>query len=138
LSPEQLLGELESNTDTIVVFDLEAGVGTLLRMDGGHADVVLVMCEPTTKSIEVAKRAAAIAETRAHVIVVANRSADDSDNLIIRDALPGRDVHVVPEDSVIARADREGRAAIDVDDDAPGIRAIIELAGRIEKMASTK
>jgi hypothetical protein len=42
---------------------------------------------------------------------------------------------VVPDEPVIAQADREGRAAIDVDPDAPGVRAIIELADRLAGMA---
>jgi hypothetical protein len=42
---------------------------------------------------------------------------------------------VVPEEPAIALADREGRAAIDVDPDAPGVRVLIELADRLAGMA---
>ncbi len=113
-------------------------MGTLLRMESDHADVVLVMCEPTTKSIEVARRAADIAASRAAVMVVANRIADDSDVESVRDAMTDRDIVVVPEDGAIAMADRQGRAPIDSDGDAPGVLAIVELARRIESMPLRK
>jgi hypothetical protein len=37
----------------------------------------------------------------------------------------------VPEDAVIARADAEGLAPIDLDDSSPGVRAIIEISEQL-------
>jgi hypothetical protein len=54
---------------------------------------------------------------------------------VIREAVGDCEMIVVPDEPVIAQADREGRAAIDVDPDAPGVRAIIELADRLAAMA---
>ena len=56
-----MLGELEGN-GRIVICDLEAGVGAVVR--AGSADVVLVVSEPSAKSIEVARRAAELAATK--------------------------------------------------------------------------
>jgi len=125
-----LLGELERN-GRIVVFDMEAGVGTLLRLQEGQADVVLVVAEPSAKSIEVARRAAEIAVSRARVIVVANKVASEADEKAIRSALPDHELVVVPEDETIARADREGLAPIDVSEETPGVRAVLGLAERL-------
>ena len=92
---------------------------------------MLVVTEPTAKSIEVARRATEAAAQRAAVIVVANRVRDDADAEAIRTALGGHEIAVVPEDPAIERADREGRAPIDVDPGASGVRAILALAERV-------
>jgi hypothetical protein len=45
--------------------------------------------------------------------------------------LGDRELFVIPEDPVIAAADRDGSAPIDADPDAPGVAAIVQLAERI-------
>jgi CO dehydrogenase maturation factor len=136
VSPEGLLNELESD-GKIIIGDLEAGIGTVLRLQEGQADVVVVVAQPTAKSLNVARRAVEMAADKsATTIVVANRVRDESDLEVIREAV-GDDCEmvVVPDDAAIAQADREGRAAIDVDPDAPGVRAIVALADRLAAMA---
>ena len=130
MSPEQLLGELEAS-GRVVVFDMEAGIGTLLRMEAGDADAVLVVAEPTAKSIEAARRMAEVAAEKAEVLVVANRVRADADLEAIRAVLGRYELVVVPEEPAIARADRDGRAPIDIDTEAPGVGAIVELAQRL-------
>ena len=122
-----MLGELEEE-ETIVLCDLEAGVGTLLRLEAGQADIVLIVVQPTRKSIEVGIRAAATATNRdARVIIVANQLHDDGDLETIQQEFGDLEVVAVPYDDVIDRADRLGQAPLDVDESAPGVRAIIEL-----------
>jgi CO dehydrogenase nickel-insertion accessory protein CooC1 len=125
-----LLGELEANGRT-VVFDMEAGMGTLLRLQPGQADVVLAVADPSAKAIEVARRAAVMGRERARVVVVGNRVRGDDDVERIADALAADEVVAVPEEPEIGRAEREGRAPIDVAPDAPGVRALLELAERL-------
>lgn len=125
-----MLGELEAD-GTVVVSDLEAGLGTLLRMESGHADVVLVVAESSAKSIETARRAAEIASERARVVIVANRVRHESDVQAIASSLEGYELVVVPEDPSITRADREGLAPLDADPEGPGVRAIVGLAERL-------
>ena len=57
VSADRLLREMEGGGRT-VVGDLEAGIGVLSRMKKGSLDAVLVVANPTPKSIEVARRAA--------------------------------------------------------------------------------
>jgi CO dehydrogenase maturation factor len=134
VSPEGLLSELESD-GKIIIGDLEAGIGTVLRLQEGQADVVLVVAQPTAKSLNIARRAVEMAaEKSALTIVVANRVRDDEDLAVIREAVGDCEMIVVPDDEAIAQADREGLAAIDVDPDSPGVRAIIELADRLAAM----
>lgn len=38
---------------------------------------------------------------------------------------------MIPEDPMIARADRDGLAPIDLDEDSPGVTALVALADRL-------
>jgi CO dehydrogenase maturation factor len=131
VSADRLLREIEGAGRT-VLGDLEAGVGVLTRMETGSLDIVLVVANPTPKSIEVARRAVEAAVARdIRVLVVANRVADDEDLEIIRSVLGEHEIAIVPEDPVIARADAEGLAPIDLDDTSPGVQAIIAISERL-------
>ena len=131
VSADRLLREMEGGGRT-VVGDLEAGIGVLSRMKKGSLDAVLIVANPTPKSIEVARRAAEAAVAREiPIIVVANRIATDEDLETITDVLGEHEIVIVPEDPIIARADAEGLAPIDLDDTAPGVRAIIEIIDRL-------
>jgi CO dehydrogenase nickel-insertion accessory protein CooC1 len=129
MSPEQLLGSVES-TGRTVVSDFEAGIGTLTRMADGAVDVVVVLVEPMVKSIEVAVRAAALARERKvpRIVVVANRVRDAEDLDRIRAALPDVDLVMVPDDPAIIDADRAGVAPLDHSPDSPAVAALISLA----------
>jgi CO dehydrogenase maturation factor len=134
-----LLGEIEADGQQgrIVLADMEAGLGTLSRMVKGHVDYVLLITEPTPKSIEVARRAAALARERdvGQVLVIANRihSADDLE--MVRQGLPSEEILVVPEDRAIEDADREARAPIDAAPEAPGVQALMAVAHRLLSVA---
>jgi CO dehydrogenase maturation factor len=124
-----LLGSVDFDDD-VVVADFEAGVGTLTRLSEQRVDTVLVVVEPTPKSVEVGMRAVDLARERSvtRVIVVANRLRDDADLEIIRSAFPDCDVVGVPDDPKIVEADRKGVAPIDLAPDAPAVRALVGLA----------
>ncbi len=125
-----MLGELEVDSG-IVVSDLEAGVGTLIRMQPGVADVVLVVAEPTVRSIETARRAAGIAAERAAGVVVANRITSKADAERIRTGLPNYEIVEIPDDPAISQADKDGVAPLDASPDSPGVGAIVALSDRI-------
>jgi CO dehydrogenase maturation factor len=127
-----LLGSANFN-DAVVVADLEAGIGTLTRMGHRQVDAVLLMVEPTTKSIEVATRAAGLAREKAlgGLVVVANRVRDAEDLAAVRAAFPDDRVVGVPDDPAIVEADRRGLAPLDLSPGAPAVRALSELAGSL-------
>ena len=110
---------------------MEAGVSTLLRVQPGQLDAVLVVVEPTAKSLDVARRAAAIASKRSTPFVVANKIRTEEDLTAVRSALPGHELFVVPDEQAIVDAERDGVAPIDVGADSPGVAAIVELARRL-------
>ncbi|MGI8945262.1 MAG: hypothetical protein ACR2GL_03365, partial [Thermoleophilaceae bacterium] len=130
VAPDHLLSEFEAD-GRVVVCDLEAGVSTLLRLEPGKADLVVIVANPTAKSIDVARRALEVAEEKADVLVVANRVSGPEDIEAIAGGLGREPDVVVPEDPVISGADRDGEAPIDADADAPGVLAIQALAERL-------
>ena len=113
--------------------DFEAGVGTLTRLGEEHVDTVVIVVEATPKSLEVGARAAALAAERTvgRIVVVANRIRHQEDLETVRAAFPGMEVVGVPHDAKIVEADRLGIAPIDLDPDAPAVRALIGLASTL-------
>ena len=134
-----MLGQLES-ADRIVIADMEAGAGTLTRMQAGSLDIAVLVVEPSAKSIEVARRASEIIRDRriGMVVAAANRVRDDADLDLVRQRLPGLEITAVPDDERITRADREGRSPLDAAADAPAVRAVAELARRLERLRSPR
>jgi len=132
ISPEQLLGQL-ARPDRVVVADFEAGLGTILRLEGNPVDVVVVVVEPTVKSLDVGRRAAGSVGDAAlgRVVVAANRVRGDEDAARVRQAFPGLDPVLVPDDPEIEAAERRGLAPLDSAPGSPGMRALIGLAGSL-------
>ncbi len=92
-------------------------------------DVVLLVVEPSAKSVEVARRAVALLADRpiGRLVVVANKVSEDADIARLRDAVPGHEIVVVPDDPQVRAADREGVSPLDAVPDAPAVRALVAL-----------
>jgi len=116
-----------------VIADFEAGLGTILRLDGHPVDVVLIVVEPTVKSLEVGRRAAesVTASGLGRVVVTANRVRSIEDEVRVRETFPGLDPVLVPDDPAIVDAERHGLAPLDAAPDSPGVRALVGLAESI-------
>lgn len=124
-----MLGKLAS-PDGVVVADFEAGLGTVMRLDGRPVDVVVVVVEPTAKSLDVGRRAADLVRESqlGRLVVTANRVRDDEDVARVAAVFPGVDVVLVPEDLAIVEAERRGVAPLDAAPDSPAVRALVNLA----------
>lgn len=122
----------------IVLGDLEAGVGTLLRMGDRAVDLALVVTQPTAKAMEVARRGLLIAASRTvPAVLVANRVTGHADEQLIRDTIaPDVPVFVVADDAGVARADEEGTAPLDVAAGGPAVAAIQAMATAIMRLAA--
>ncbi len=124
-----MLGQLDS-VDGAVVADFEAGLGTVIRMGDRPVDVVVLVTEPTVKSLEVASRAADLVRNHklGRLVVTANRVRDEADVARVRDAFPDVDVAMVPDEPAIVAAERRGEAPLDAAPESPGVRALVGLA----------
>jgi CO dehydrogenase maturation factor len=135
-----LLGQLERPGRTVVA-DFEAGLGTVLRMDGQPVDVVVVVVEPTAKSLDVGRRAAeaVVAGGLGRVVVTANRIRDTHDESRVRAAFPGLEPVLVPDEPAIVATERRGEAPFDAAADSPGVQALVRLAeGLLPRPAETR
>jgi len=129
ISPEQLLGTI-AGPDLVVVADFEAGLGTVMRLDGQPIDVVVVVVEPTAKSLDVGRRAAELVREsgKGRVVVSANRVRDEEDRARVLAAFPDVDVFFVPDDPAMVAAERRGLAPLDNAPQAPAVRALVSFA----------
>jgi CO dehydrogenase maturation factor len=132
-----LLGQL-ARPDRVVVADFEAGLGTILRLDGTPVDVVVVVVEPTAKSLEVGRRAAesVAAAALGRIVVVANRVRDEQDAARVRESFPHLAPVMVGDDPAIVAAERRGLAPLDAAPEAPAVRALVALATTLLGSAS--
>lgn len=126
---------LVDRPDGVVVADLEAGIGTLVRMADGAVDVAVVVVEATTKSIEVARRLLELAGERRvpQLAVVANRIREDADlsrvGATLRSATGAElPTYAVPDDPALVDCDRAGVAPLDAAPQAPAVRALVAAA----------
>ena len=113
-----------------MVADMEAGIGTLTRLGEQRVDTVLVVVEPTPKSLEVGQRAAALAAEKqlGRVIVVASRIRNDADLEMVTKLFADYEVVPIPDDPAIVAADRAGVAPLDTAPDSPAVQALCRLA----------
>lgn len=127
----QFFGQLPDH-DRIVVADLEAGLNDLMWAKPGREDTVLVVAEPSAKSVEVARRACRMAESMGvtRILAVANRATGEDDAARLREVL-GVEVMAVTEDPAVEKADQEGVAPYDTDPSSPAMVAVGAIAERL-------
>lgn len=120
-SVRNLLSEaLDSEADVVIV-DMEAGLEHLSRSGGtlAHADVLLVVMEPTRKSVLTAARTIHLAADLGleRVFGVGNKAAA-GDGAYFADACAAAGVPlvgVIPRDDAVVDADRRGEPASGID-----------------------
>lgn len=113
-----LLADALADVDVALV-DMEAGLEHLSRSGGtlAHADLLLVVCEPTRKSVLTAARTAALAGELGipEVLALGNKARGDDDVAFFREALAAERIElagVLPYDAQVAAADRSGDVGI--------------------------
>ncbi len=112
-----LLADALVDVDVTLV-DMEAGLEHLSRSGGtlAHADVLLVVCDPTRKSVLTAARTSALAGELGipHVLGLGNKARGPEDVEFLTAALGAEGITVagvLPYDPEVAAADRAGDVA---------------------------
>ncbi len=113
-----LLGDALVDVDVTLV-DMEAGLEHLSRSGGtlAYADVLVVVCEPTRKSVLTAGRTAALAAELGigHVLALGNKSRTPEDGEFLDEALAEHGIPlagVLPYDTRVADDDRAGSVGL--------------------------
>jgi CO dehydrogenase maturation factor len=112
---------------------MEAGLEHLTRGTGRHLSRFIAVVEPYFRSMETARRVAALATELGveDVMAVANKVRDQEDGVAIRDfcATHGmRLIAEVPWDAGLMQAERAGMPPLDFAPDSPAVRAIADVA----------
>jgi CO dehydrogenase maturation factor len=139
-----LLGELATGTngEAMTITDMEASIEHMSRGTIRHVDAMLMVTEPYFRSLETVGRMAPLARELGieHVWAVANKVRSARDEEIIRSYCTDHGVElaaVVPWDEAIQDADREGRALMDYQPEAPAVVAVQGIADLVEGKAGS-
>ncbi len=131
---DQVQGELP---DTVVVADMEAGLEHLSIGTLRYIDALLVVVQPTAKTMMTAHRTHELAGQLGipEVAFLGNRvtTPADRERLETFAAEHGCELLVtIPEDDMVRWADMQSRCLLDVAPDAPTVRAVAELADTLQ------
>jgi CO dehydrogenase maturation factor len=129
----QRIGRAPFFRDWAIVGDLSAGPRQTAYRWTAYADTVLLVVEPTWKSVLTARRIRNIAASisGARVGVVANKLARAADADEIASRLGEPVLAAVPVDEAVSEAERSGLPLLDHAPDAPATVAIARLAERL-------
>ncbi len=121
----------------MTITDMEASIEHMSRATIRHVDTMLMVTEPYFRSLETVGRMVPLAKELGigKVWAVANKVRSERDEEIIRSYCAEHGVElgaVVPWDEAIQEADREGRALMDYDLEAPAVVAVEKIADLIE------
>ncbi len=114
-----------------LVADLAAGTRQAMFGWVRFARVVIVVADPSAKSVLTARRLLPMATH-----LVANKVRAPSDLAAITASVPLPLLGAIPYDETLAEAERRGLAPIDFAPDSPAVRATEELVGRLIQEAS--
>ena len=122
-----------------VIVDMEAGIEHLGRGTAKHADLLLIIVEPSATSISTARRISRLAdELGIPQAVVANKVPDEAADRFIGENLDGLELlKTIPSDPSVADAQMRGRALIDIHPDSEAVAAIGSLADKLEMMEAS-
>lgn len=127
------LARSSSLAEWSVVGDLPAGPRQAAFNWAPYARAVVVVVEPTWKSVLTARRIARIVREsgRSRVLVVANKVAAPDEVAELEARVQHPLFAVIPADPAIGAADRAGAALIDHASSSPALDAIREVADRL-------
>ena len=112
-----LVAHLLVERDTALVLDMEAGIEHLSRGTVASVDCLLVVLEPSSRSVETAARICRLAAEIGigRVAAVGNKIRADVDEAFLKSALPDLNfVGFLPYDDAVRRADMSGRSVVGV------------------------
>ena len=131
-----LLADAGGEDRMITILDLEASPEHLSRGTARHVDALLLITEPYYRSLETARRMAALAAELPipYVGVVANKIRTENDSDAILEFCERHSLHVagqVPWGDAVTEADRLGVPLIEFDGDGPVVAGIAGVANHL-------
>ncbi|GAC1475330.1 MAG: hypothetical protein PVS3B2_21250 [Candidatus Dormibacteraceae bacterium] len=138
-----LLAEILSSEAEVTVVDMEAGLEHLSRSGGTlkYIDHLMVVVEPYAKAIETARRTLRLSADLgiARTSILASKVRDEEEMALVRrlcEEFQAELIGVIPYDDAVRLADREGLPPIETAPDSPMVKAVEELAKRLDESRS--
>jgi len=119
-----------------LVGDLPGGTRQAFFGWADFARTIVVVAEPTAKSLLSARRLARLAQAKHPpdaVVAVANKVRDPADISLVEERSGLEVVGAVPWDEAFATAERQGRAPLDAVPEAPAVLAVTALLDRLRR-----
>ncbi len=116
-----------------MIADLAAGTRQPMFGWADFARTILVVADPSAKSTLTARR---LAKAGVGTFLVANKIESEADLAAMQAAVPLPLLGWVPRDMALYAAESQGRAPIDADPEAPAVRAVGDLATRLQELAA--
>lgn len=117
-----------------VVGDLPGGTRQPFFGWGDFAETILVVVEPTVKSLRSGRRLAKLGENqevRQRIVAVASKARADDDAEWVARGTGLEVIATVPWDEQLAASERRGRAPVDDAPDCPAVQAVGSLLERL-------
>ncbi|NHJ24157.1 MAG: hypothetical protein EAX89_06260 [Candidatus Lokiarchaeota archaeon] len=136
-----LLYNLFVKRDEVVIVDFEAGLEHLGRGTAKGIDVMLVITEPSQKSLDLCSKIIKLSKKLGiiNIYLVANKIIDDSQLSIIYEKIKSWNVplyHSIPYDKEVGNADLSGSSPIDHNSNSEAMVSIMSLYGKLKKLKS--
>ena len=134
-----LLHNLLVKRDEVIVVDFEAGLEHLGRGTAKGIDVMLVVTEPSQKSLDLCHKIIDLSKKLGiiNIYLIANKVIDESQTDIINERISEWNIplfHSVPYDSVIGKADLKGISPIDYNPDSKAVKSLISLYSKLKQL----
>jgi len=131
-----LLRHLFVERDEVVVMDMEAGVEHMGRGTAKHVDTMLIVTDPSLKSMETAKKIYGLAAEAGikEVFIVGNKVASQDEGGLIEQFTTVNKIlllGVIPYDKQILKADIQGETPLTYARDSEGIVAIQKIGEKL-------
>lgn len=123
---QALVSHLLLARNEVVIMDMEAGIEHLGRGTAKAVDQLIIVVEPSRRSIETANRVAALARDIGlnHIAVVGNKIRNQSDRDFIVSSLPNFEfLGFIPYDGAIVDAEQANRHLLDA---SPTVSAAVK------------
>ena len=134
-----LLYNLFVKRDEVIIVDFEAGLEHLGRGTAKGIDVMLVITEPSQKSLDLCSKIIDLSKKLGviNIFLIANKVFDDSQLEIINERVQEWEIplyHTIPFDSEIGKADLNGISPLDFNPNSKGINSIKSLYLKLKNL----
>jgi len=136
---KSLVYNLLVKRDEVIIVDFEAGLEHLGRGTAKGIDVMLVITEPSKKSLDLCSKIIKLSKRLGviNIYLIANKVYDDSQLDVIYKTIEKWEVplyQTIPYDPEIINADLKGVSPIDYNPDSKAIESIKSLYQKLKKL----